>query len=73
MILPFVLETIQIARNIQGGFMTDKVRKELKLAGTYVDEELHEQIYTQAKREERSMASLIRKAIKMYLRLTDNK
>ena len=53
--------------------MTDKVRKELKLAGTYVDEELHEQIYTQAKREERSMASLIRKAIKMYLKLNDNK
>mgnify|MGYP005815027863 CR=1 FL=1 len=53
--------------------MSEKVRKILTLVGSQVDQELHEQLQAQAKREDRSTASIIRQALKMYLKLNDNK
>lgn len=53
--------------------MSDKIRKILTLVGAQVDQELHEQLQAQAKREDRSTASIVRQALKMYLKLNDNK
>ena len=54
-------------------FKTEKVRKILTLVGAQVDKELHDQLQAQAQREDRSTASLVRQALKMYLKLNDNK
>ena len=53
--------------------MSEKVRKILTLVGAQVDKELHDQLQAQAQREDRSTASLVRQALKMYLKLNDNK
>ena len=45
--------------------MSEKVRKILTLVGSQVDQELHEQLQAQAKREDRSTASIIRQALKV--------
>ena len=52
--------------------MNKKVAK-TTLVGAHVNADLYTQLHTQAQREDRSTASIIRQALKMYLKLNDNK